>query len=608
MNSKAGLSRIYPFAPVAAGRKRRCLAFETLENRQVLSAVAIPADLIAEPSGQVVVPVQIDDAVDVRGVEIEIRYDTELLDADSVTAGSVWPAGSAEVVANVDDEAGSIAVWVFAAEGLDSGGGSLVEVAFTVCGAAAGGSSIEIDLAEVVLNEGEITVNPQPQLGQDSTDGVVTVSGGDDEPFTPVELGEVDFTRLESLNPSAGELWFRLTAVHDGWFTVQAVDEWTSAELAFQLYESADRSVTVATSSLQDGNPRLDYEVQQGESYLLQVTGTASDASLPLANLVHEAGTAITVYGTDEGDVFVFDAGTSRAITINGVCYEYEATEVSTVEFDGGEGRDMAWFYDSAGNESLEAWPDRATLTNGAGDAVQDYLVEVSGIEDLLAYATRGGTDSAVLHGSEGNDKFKSYEEYVRLRAVDCHYTLRAKKFDTIVGDSGSGGKDQAVFNGSSGNDTFTYLGGDDSARIEGQGRDHTATGFNSVVAYSGGGQNDVAYFTDTPETNDILYLRSHKAQLVGDGVKVTARTFDCVHATASESGFDVARMYDTTGADHLEVAGDTARLYRYDGDSQELLYEVVAFERVKAYSTAGDDTINVGENTIDLYLFGWDE
>ncbi len=590
--------------------RRRCLALEPLETRRVLSTVSIPVDLTAEPSEQVVVPVQIDDAEDIRGVEIEINYDTELLDTDnaSISVGSVWPAGSAQVIANVDDGAGKIVVWVFAAEELDSGSGSLVEVEFAVSSDAVVGSSTEIDLTEVEINEDEITLDPQSQAGEDSTDGLITFGDStDDETVTPVELGQVDFTRLESLSPSAGELWFRLEAVHDGWLTVQATDEWTASELTVRLFEAADINTAAATSDLQDGEPRLDCAVQQGQTYLLQVTGTASDVSLLVANLVHEAGTEITVYGTDESDVFVFNASSSREITINGVAYHYEDTDLSTVNFTGGEGRDVAWLYDSSGDESLEAWSDRATLTNGAADAVQDYVVEVQGVEDLLAYATAGGTDSAVLHGSEGADKLKSYEDSVRLRAQSSSYTLRAKKFDTIVGDSGDGGNDVAVFNGSDGDDTFTYLGADQAGTLEGTGRDHTASGFDSITVRAGDGY-DEAYFTDVPETNDVFYFKSHKTQLVSGDIKVTARAFDCVHATADESGFDVARIYDTTGDERLEVSGDTARLYRYNGDELELLYEAVAFERVKAYSTAGDDTTDIGDHDIELLLNGWDE
>ncbi len=700
--------------------RRRCLGFETLDPRRVLSAVAIAADLSAEPSEQVVVPVAISDAENVRAAEITIQYDTALLDADSgsVTAGSVWTPGTAEVVASVDDEAGTLVVWVFAAEGLDSDSGSLVEIAFTVASDGAAGSSAAINLVEVVLNEGEIAVDPEPQAGQDSTDGQVavvapgadpgitvspttgmvtseagtvatftvvldseptadvvirlasddttegtpsaaelrftpdnweepqtvnvtgvddaiddgdvlytivtaaavsddenydgldaanvSVTNEDDETFTAVDLGQVDFTCLRSLDPSAAELWFTLEAVRDAWLTVQAVDAWTTGELTFYLYQPTNLDVPIASSKLEDGKPRLDHQAQEGQTYLVQVTGTASNVSLVLVNLVHEDGTAITVYGTDGADEFVFSAAASRKITINDVVYQYEDSQVSTVDFDGGEGRDLVWLYDSAGDERLEAWPDRATLTSDSDDSVVDFVVQVSAVEDLLAYATVGGSDSAVLHGSEAVDKLKSYEDSVRLRAQDSSYTLRVKKFDTVVGDGGSGGSDLAVFSGSDGVDTFTYDGSGNSGRVQAEGRDHTASGFASLVARGASGGGDVANLTDVPGIDNVFYFRSHKTVLSSDNVKVTVRLYDEVHATAGGEGYNVARIYDTSGDDLLEVAGDTARLYT--GTQLDLLYEAIGFDRVKAYSSAGGaDTTDIGEHTIDLYLDGWD-
>ncbi len=157
--------------------RRRRFAFEPLETRLALSAVSIPVDLTAAPSEQVAVPVEITGAEDVRAVEIEINYDTGLLDADSdsITAGSVWTGGTVEVVASVDDQTGRIVASVFAAEGLDLDSGSLLSIAFTVSSDATPGDSTEIDLAEVVINEGEIAVDPEPQPGDDDTDGRITL-------------------------------------------------------------------------------------------------------------------------------------------------------------------------------------------------------------------------------------------------------------------------------------------------------------------------------------------------------------------------------------------------------------------------------------------------
>ena len=445
--------------------------------------------------------------------------------------------------------------------------------------------------------------------GLDAED--VLITNEDDEEFTSVDLGSVDFARLDSVGPLSDVLWFRLETARDGWLTVQAVDERTADELTFRLFEPNNLASPVATSTVRGGKPRFDYGVQQGQTLRLQVTGTTSDASLLVANLVYEDGAAITVHGTAEADVFVFDAGTSRSITINGVGYHYEDTEVSTVDFTGGDGRDTAWLYDSSGDESLEAWPDRASFMNGAGDGEADFTVQVSGIEDLLGYATRGGTDSAVFHGSLDADKLKSYDDSVRLRAKDSSYTIRGKRFDTIASDSGAGGKDLAVFNGTDGDETFTYLGADNLSRIEGDEREHTATGFELVVARAGRGGNDVAHFTDIPgatdRVDDVFYFKGHKTQLVGADVKITVRAFDQVYANASESGYDVARIYDAAGDERLEVEGDTARLYRYSDDELVLMYEAVAFERVKAYRSGSNDTKSVEDHSFELYLYGWD-
>lgn len=421
------------------------------------------------------------------------------------------------------------------------------------------------------------------------------------------DLAVVDFLQISNQALASDVLWYRLETARDGILTVATTAD-TSSQLA--LYANNRTEPPISSSSSPASEQRLDVQVTAGTVYYVKVFGEAGNVDLTLANLVHHEGTHVSVFGTSAADSFEFTPSGSFQVTINGIAYHYEHSEVSTVNFTGGNGRDIAWLYDSPGNESLEAWPDRALLTNGADDGQQDYTVNVSEIEDLQAYARQDGFDSAVFHGSEEADKFKSYEDYVRLRARNVSYTLRAKLFDSIVGDSGPGGKDVAVFNGSSGDDTFRYLGSSNSAIVEGLQRDHTATGFDSVVARAGSGQNDVAYFTDIPETRDVIYLKSHKAQLVNDDLKITARTFDHVYATASESGFDVARIYDTGGDDHLQITGNTARLFTRDGNTLKLLYEAVAFEGAKCYSTEGDDTTDIGEHVFgdNLLLYGWDE
>lgn len=440
-------------------------------------------------------------------------------------------------------------------------------------------------------------------------------------------VGPVDFLFWEHMSLDAGSLSYPVETTRDGMFTLQVDASSLPGSARLRLYDAdpaepaiaaslAQSSLASATSTLtplaesvldEDGNHRIDWTVVAGETYYVEVYGDSPDFSLRIANLVEHDGTAVTVHGTDEGDVFVFSPTGSRQVTINGVAYHFDDAEVATIDFTGGDGFDEARLYDSAGDEILEAWPDHAVLTRGSGAGLADYTVHVTDIDSLLAYATRGGNDTATLHGSAGSDKLKSYEDSLRLRAKDSSYALRAKRFGTNVVDGGAAGSDLAVFNGTDGSETFTYSGVVNTARVEGVGRDHSATGFGVVVARAGGGDEDVVHFVDTA-ADDVVYFKSHKTVLVSPQAKVTVRAFDEVHATASEGGYDVARFYDTGGDDHLEVIGDSARLYRRNGVDMDLIYEALGFERVKAYSSEGDDSKDIQDHSLDLLLYGWDE
>ena len=131
----------------------------------------------------------------------------------------------------------------------------------------------------------------------------------DDEGLVVVDLGAVDFRRLEGLNPGAGELWYRLETSHAGWLTIQSAAAWTSEQLAIGIYAPEDTAAPLAVSNPVDATPRIDYAVEQGQTYLVKVSGSASGVELWLANLVHVVGGSLTAHGTPQDDDFHFDAG-----------------------------------------------------------------------------------------------------------------------------------------------------------------------------------------------------------------------------------------------------------------------------------------------------------
>jgi hypothetical protein len=157
----------------------RRLRFENLELRRLLAAVSIPDDLSGDAGAEVAAPVRIDSAAGVRGAEVRIRFDPTVLslDADDITAGTVWSgATDTQVVANVDPVAGTVVVFISASADLPNVAGSLVEFGFNLRETAAAGTSSEIDLVQVRLNEGAVPVTPAPAAGADPTDGRITVS------------------------------------------------------------------------------------------------------------------------------------------------------------------------------------------------------------------------------------------------------------------------------------------------------------------------------------------------------------------------------------------------------------------------------------------------
>ena len=155
--------------------RHRRLQYESLETRDLLTTVQIADGIVGHAASRVEVPVDIDDATGVRAAEIHIEYDTAKLDvhAKDITAGAAW-AGRAVAMANVDEQAGTIVVFVFSTESLTEGSGSLIDISFTI-NSDVRPTKVTIDLAEVRLNEGQIELSVTPVRGSDTTDGLITI-------------------------------------------------------------------------------------------------------------------------------------------------------------------------------------------------------------------------------------------------------------------------------------------------------------------------------------------------------------------------------------------------------------------------------------------------
>jgi hypothetical protein len=209
-----------------------------LEPRLVLTQVAIPQDLVGEPGGTVVVPVNVvDDGGGSVAVDIEIAYDTTVLDTTTaqITEGDLW--AGAQVIANVNDVLGSITIAIFDTNPpLAAGSGSLVNIEFDVSASAPAGPTA-IDLQKVELDE--VPASPAPQVGADSTDGLITV-------VIPV-VGQVDVTLVDPATVIADTVRGEVAALPEN---LEWIDEWEEFSLEIWVSNPLPGTVGVQSSDL----------------------------------------------------------------------------------------------------------------------------------------------------------------------------------------------------------------------------------------------------------------------------------------------------------------------------------------------------------------------
>jgi len=321
-------------------------------------------------------------------------------------------------------------------------------------------------------------------------------------------LGAVAFLEIDGLDPAAGEIWYQLQTTRAGGLTVEANFQVGLGNVELALYADGASGSPVVVAIPTYGNRRIDRDVDAaGEVYFLRVSGDHSEVDLRLANVLGRDGTGVTVFGTDGDDRFEFDTSTAHQVTINGLRYEFETDEVSTVAFYGGPG-DEAIISGSDSEAVLEMWPNRSTLV-GPG-----YTVVVEGAERITGH----GGAAAYLHDSAQSDTFIATPQSAKLK-----------------------------------------FGGLEDDFVE-------AVGFGEVHAFaSDDGQTDTAILEDQPGQQNRFRAWSTEAKMYGLGFYNRVKGFDDVQARGSDDS-DVAELYDSSGPDVLDAYADRTTLTRSDG------------------------------------------
>ncbi len=459
--------------------------------------------------------------------------------------------------------------------------------------------------------------------------GEATVTIVDDD--VAVKLGAIDFLGIQGIDLTNESALYRFAATRDGLLSIEVTGT-ADDELSLVLYDRYRTLETVLSRVSTGGVARIDLPgVSAGETYYLEVAGTAPEAELLLGNVIRQAGSEIAVLGTNGNDAFEFEAGESLRVSLNGLAYSYSWDEVDRVVFSGGGGTDQAALSGSDGDDTVKLTPGSGVLTSagytvsldetetiqvvggGGNDSAQlydsvgdDSLVSegkagtlsgegfansVAEFNTILGYATAGGTDSAQIAGTE------DYEEFIGKSSISKvagnGFYLRTKYFDHVTVE-GNGGDDFARIYGDAGAEHFT--GGPNWGEMAGVGFHYRVEDYLSVHGYARGKTGDTATLVDS-SGDDTLIVTPIYVKIFGDGYLTRAKFFPNVEVIGTGEGADSARLYDSEGDDTFLIGAET----RASGEG--FAHEVSGFGTVAAYwreggadvvsfyDTAGDDT-----------------
>lgn len=584
-------------------RRTRCLGYELLESRRLLSGtslaeamptvrVEVPDQTLALPVSPFTVPVTVGSVAGLRAAELELRYDSTLLDTsdDRIEAGSVWSSDGVQVVANVDEASGKIVVWVFQAEETEPQAGSLIAVQFLVSGQPAAGSNTLIDLVSVRLNEDQIAADPAPQPGQDETDGWVsfftrpTISIQDEQQLEG-DSGQTPFAFQVSLSAAGPEEISVNYATADGSATV-ADNDYTAASgtLVFQPGETA-KTVTVLVT----GDTRVEDD-EQFTVRLQNLQNVGEGRTTATGTILNDDEEPATGPGSLGGIVYADTNINGRPDVTEGV------PGVKILLLSGSGTLLQETFTDHHGWYEFRDLPDGdyriqerqpASLIDGgdnernasltAGAQIQDLHFRELGLKPEYVFNRLLSAAVQPPGSSAWTTLVAKIEETAQISAgnpVDPSPPQVAQQIER----QGT----RLVVRGTSGDDAFRFDAGTaaHAVTLNGQAQTYSAAEITSVRFIGGQG-------TDTAELNGIAAddraeLSTKFASLAGTGYLVTAESIERSLVRSTGAGSQ-AQLTDSPLDDRLWAEQDFARI-----ETPFSLQEVIGFRRVTADSGNG--------------------
>lgn len=371
---------------------------------------------------------------------------------------------------------------------------------------------------------GKVTMNVV--AGQSYTFGVGTAAGigkyslsveyaqAPSNPGNPpvpavVNWGAVSFSQMKDMRLASGDAWFQVTATRGGMLTVESLFRHAGGDVNLEVYTSSRQLLGRSTSTA--NIERVDISASAGSVYIIRARGINADVDFRLSNLVTVRGSNVEIFGTEGNDTFAWTAGAAQTYTVNGVSYVGAGN--AKVAFHGAGGSDSITLVGGTAAETVTMNPGSVRLVG------PNYSVSGDSVE-----ATRvigNPRDIAYLYDSAGNDSFVAGPTAATLRGTGFSETVQS--FGSVVAIASSGGFDSAALTGSAGNDLLVTRG--TSRILSGSGFSIRSDGFERVSVQGLAGI-DRAEFRDLGG-DDLYYGRRNLGRLTAAAVATEVYDFD---------------------------------------------------------------------------------
>ena len=273
----------------------------------------------------------------------------------------------------------------------------------------------------------------------------------------------------------------------------------------------------------------------------------------------------------------ITDSAASETIIVRGVEVQISA---ASSQIDVRSFERVAIASEEGGSDSARIWGtrgnDRIVLNSTSATFQSDLInLQLAGIERVMVYAA-GGSDSATLTGDSGRDVFFSSPDETRLSGESHEFVLKGVEFVTATS---GGGSDSAHLEDSSGNDQLLVT--PEHAVMQGRGYRLEARGFSNVTGSASEG-HDTAQIVGT-EYHDYAVMNPGSTRVHGHQFYAAANHFDKVRVDSGGSGVDQVFLFDSRGDDHFLATPDMTRM---SGETFENIAE--GFASVRGYAMEG--------------------